>query len=119
MEKEYSFAQMSHIISKCFAGRSRRKVKVYTRKSVNTNRNWDGGSRDTVIIFDFEANRAVSVSELPSELVSSKKDPFGNVIHDVTLNDRYGAVIHVIFCGKDLGYRLYVSEDRSKNLTKE
>ena len=43
-------------------------------------------------------------------------NPYGLAIYDVTLTPGFAVVEHCIFCGKDLGYRIYVSPDRYESL---
>ena len=64
---------------------------------------WDGGSRDYMVAIDLKTGRIVEPS-------NDAKNPYNALAHkDFDIPAGIGILEHSIFCGKDIGIRLYVS----------
>lgn len=90
--------------------RSRRNVKVSVRESYHVHDFWDGGSRDECRFVELSTLRVIA-----AEQITALRDQPWNVYRlpngDVAMVSGVAVVEHVIFCGKDLGYRVYLHAD--------
>lgn len=83
-----------------------RKFKVYAKNGkMNLNSYWDGGSRNYFKILRLEDG---SLMDVPQNGTIFDKMNFSNTSYPAV---GYAVVEHTIFCGKDLGLRLYVHPD--------
>ena len=96
---------------KCYpAYRGRKPVRVSSCTRYNMHDYWDGGSRNYVQFIHLPTGRYLPLSELQYEHQTAG-NPFKLAIGTVTLTPDVAAVENVIFCGKDLGLRVYVCPD--------
>jgi hypothetical protein len=110
---EVKFADVRNIITRAYPGaKSRRTVKIQGQDSYSVRDFWDGGSRDECRFVELGSLRVMSSSEIPYGVRQRQSNPYNLPICDVNLTSGYCVVEHVIFCGKDLGYRIYVSNAR-------
>ncbi|MEN6620819.1 MAG: hypothetical protein ABFD50_04665 [Smithella sp.] len=113
MEKviEVSFKEVSKVIWAAFPGaRSRRTVKVYARTNCHINNAWDGGSRETAQVLA----RHTLISKCLSEVgfvMQERGNPYKQVVGDMPMTNDLIVVKHSIFAGKDMGYRIFVSNE--------
>lgn len=90
--------------------KGRRPVKVEARQSYRVTDYWDGGSRDYVEFVDLKTRRRLSQDQLSFEK-QTQGNPFNLNIGTVQLSPGVAAVEQCIFCGKNLGIRIYVHPD--------
>ena len=111
MEKviELSFKEVSNVIQSAFTGaRSRKMVKVRVSTSHHVSNYYDGGSKTTSVFLKVGSLSYLSLSDV-GFVMQEQGNPFHQIVGDVQMTDYIFCVEHVIFCGKDLGYRIYVS----------
>ena len=119
MEKviEVAFREVQDIVRRAFPGaKSRRTVKIRAARSHRVADYWDGGSRDYSVFLELGTLRTMSSDAIPREVRQEASNPFNLPIADVILTPGFCVVEHTIFCGKDLGYRIYVSHERFDTL---
>lgn len=105
---EVRFIDCERLIRLAFPGaKSRRTVKVDQRKSYHVSDYWDGGSRDECRFINLKTMQVISAQEVPA---LTEGNIYNLANGDVELSPGYIVVEHCIFCGKDLGYRVYVSD---------
>lgn len=110
---EVKFSEVSKIITCAFPGaKSRRTVKIEGRDTYNVRDYWDGGSRYECRFIHLSSLRVMSSNEIPYGVRQQVNNPYNQPMCDVNVTFGYCVVEHVIFCGKDLGYRIYVSKER-------
>jgi len=90
------------------SAKSRRPVKIECRTSVHVADYWDGGSRDYCAFVQLSNMCGISSESIPKPSRQSVGNPYHLPIANVELQPGFVAVKHVIFRGKDLGYRIYV-----------
>jgi hypothetical protein len=105
---EVDFRDVESLVRLAFPGaRSRRTVKIDQRQSYHVSDYWDGGSRDECRFIKLATRQVISAQEVPALTEGHiYKLAFG----DVELSPGFIVVEHCIFCGKDLGYRIYCSQ---------
>lgn len=105
---EVRFIDCERLIRLAFPGaKSRRTVKFDQRKSYHVSDYWDGGSRDECRFINLKTMQVISAQEVPA---LTEGNIYNLANGDVELSPGYIVVEHCIFCGKDLGYRVYVSD---------
>lgn len=110
---EVKFSDVRDIITRAFPGaRSRRTVKIQASNSYSVRDFWDGGSRDECRFVELSSLRVMSSAEIPQDVRQQQSNPYNLPVCEVNLTPGYCVVEHIIFCGKDLGYRIYVSHER-------
>lgn len=110
---EAKFVDVRNIITRAFPGaKSRRPVKIEGRDTYSVRDFWDGGSRDECRFLELGSLRVMSSAEIPQDVRQKMSNPYNLPICQVNLTNGYCVVEHIIFCGKDLGYRIYVSPER-------
>ena len=115
---EVKFSEVSHLIRRVFPNaKSRRTVKIEKRNRYNVADYWSEGSRNYCGFLDLETLQVKSSHDVPMEQRQQFANPFGLAIYEVTLAPGFAIIENVIFRGKDLGYRIYVSEDRMKQVS--
>lgn len=113
MEKviEVSFKEVSKVVWAAFPGaRSRRPVKVYSRTNCSINNAWDGGSKESAQVITRNTLISKSLSEV-GFVMQERGNPYKQAVGEFPMTNELIVVKHSIFCGKDMGYRIYVSED--------
>jgi hypothetical protein len=80
-----------------------RKFKLEHREKVLIADYWDGGSRHYAVGYALNTGGTTFQPVQPDE-----KDPFHRIHGTYTLTPNTAIVEHIIFCGKDLGCRMYV-----------
>lgn len=108
---EVPFSSVKPIVQAAYPGaKSRRTVKVEVRSSYRVWNFWDGGSRTYSVFLRLKDLRSVSSEDMPKEARQTQANPFGLAIgkEEVALAPGFCVVEHVIFCGKDLGYRIVI-----------
>lgn len=114
---EVSFKEVSSLIQKAFPGaKSRRTVKIDSREVYRVSDYWDGGSRNYAMFINLSNGTVMSSSDIPQENIQKAANPFNLPICSVTLTPGFIVVEHTIFCGKDLGYRIYCSPEKFQTL---
>ena len=111
MEKviELSFKEVQRIVQAAFSGaRSRKMVKVRVSTNHHISNCYDGGSKTTSTFLKVGSLSYLSLSDV-GFVMQERGNPFNQTVGDVTMTDDICCVEHVIFCGKDLGYRIYVT----------
>ena len=93
------------VCRKAFPEYTGRKVQIrYNVKSINLQSYWDGGSRSYFAIVRLQDNEILSVPENHPAF-----SPI-NGIDNFTIPEGYVVVENRIFCGRDMGLKLHVSE---------
>jgi len=98
--------------------KSRRTVGVDARESYHVHDFWDGGSKTECVFVRLEDLAVKHSSEMPDEARQVMANPFNLPIGDTVLPPGYAVVEHVIFCGKDLGYRIILNPANLAKLLK-
>ena len=80
-----------------------RKLRIERADTYRMQNYWDGGSRSYVKALDLATGRV-------SEAAPSSGNPFNDIAHAVVaIPPGIALVEHSIFCGKDIGITVYVS----------
>lgn len=109
---EVPFAAAKDMIQRAFPGaKSRRTVKVERRTTYRVSDYWDGGSRNECRFIRLSDMRIMSSDDIPSEQRQKIANPYNLPICEIAVIPGFVVVEHIIFRGKDLGYRLYVAPD--------
>lgn len=117
IQKEVKFSEAARFIRRCFPEASvRKKVKIRTRKTYQVSDYWSEGSRNFAAFVNLETGEVLQSYNIPQEFIQKEANPFNLPIARITLSDKFAVVEHTIFCGKDLGYTIYVGEDGGKLL---
>ena len=120
IELPFKDDRVRRIVQAAFPGaKSRRTVKLTAKTSYHVQDYWDGGSR-----YYCRFVRLDDLSVLTSESVPRKErqqvgNPFGLPIYDIDLTPGFVVVENAIFCGKDIGYRIYYCPDLQLNANGE
>lgn len=103
---EVSFKSVKSIVQAAFDGASsRRKVRVFIQKTYLVSNYWDGGSRNYCEFLNLETlDTATNVAFTKQ----TQGNPYNLDVGTVDITPDFVVVEHIIFCGKDLGYRIYV-----------
>ena len=103
----FSDPTVKQIITSAFPGaKTRRPVGIETKTSYHVHDYWDGGSRTYCAFLRLSDMQAVSSEALPEAARQQNGNPFNLPIGNLPLSPGYAVIEHVIFCGKDLGYRI-------------
>jgi len=86
--------------------RSGRTVKIETATRHFVTDHWDGGSREECRFVRLADGAALPADALPATARQREGNPLGLARGEIALADGYAFVLHVIFQGKDLGYRI-------------
>lgn len=109
---ECKFSEVKDLVCAGFPGaRTRRTVKIEARTSYRVSDYWDGGSRNEARFVRLADLAALTSEAIPHEARQKIANPFNLPIATITLDPSFCVVEHVWFCGKDLGYRVYVHPD--------
>lgn len=90
---------------------SRRPLRVETATRYQVSDYWSEGSRNEAVFLELATMRAIPATSLPENARQQANNPFNLAIGEVQLLAGYAVVEHIIFCGKDLGFRLYLHPD--------
>ena len=96
--------QAAKIIAATFPNYKGRKIRLERAESIRfTDTNWDGGSRNTYAAMAFDGRS--------ENLDLSRVAPWSNPIEgrSFPLPPGYLIVEHSIFCGQDMGLRIYMN----------
>ena len=85
---------------------SRLPIKVRTGETYHVADYWDGGSRTYCGFVELATLRTVTSDAIPLDARQERGNPYNLPILDVELPPGVCVVEHVIFCGKDRGYRI-------------
>jgi hypothetical protein len=95
-----------HIIRATFPGYTGKKVEVRASESVTiSNLNWGGGSRSQYAACTLDGEPTGNA------FAANQADPWKNKVEgqSVAVPPGHALVEHCLFCGKDLGLRIYVN----------
>jgi hypothetical protein len=109
----FSNPTVRQIVLAAYPGaKTRRPVGVSVQKSYGIWDFWDGGSRTYTAFVRLSDMSGVTSEALPQAARTTHGNPFGLAIskEDIQLDPGYAVVEHVIFCGKDIGYRIVLAE---------
>jgi hypothetical protein len=105
---EVPFREVERLVQVAFPGaRSRRTVKIDQRASYHVSDYWDGGSRDECRFVKLATMQVISAKEVAA---LTNGHIYNLAFGEVWLSPGYIVVEHCIFCGKDMGYRIYVND---------
>jgi hypothetical protein len=108
MEFKKSDPTVASLVRLCYPEyRGRRKVKVFSKQRYRVHDFWDGGSRDYVEFVHLPTGSLLSLAEIDFE-GQDKANPFALDMGYANLTPDVAAVENTIFCGKDLGIRIYL-----------
>lgn len=119
MSQELSFKdpRVKAIVQAAFPGaKTRRPVRLEFRDRHHVSDFWDGGSRDETRFVKLDTLDVLTSEAIPQEARQEASNPFKLLIADVVLNAGFVIVIHIIFQGKDLGYRIIAHKDAAPAL---
>ena len=83
---------------------SRRNVKVSVKETYHVHDYWSDGSRDECRFVKLDTMQVISADQVEA----IRNNPYRLPMGDVALVPGVAVVEHCIFCGKDLGYRVYL-----------
>jgi hypothetical protein len=113
----FSFKESASLVRRAFPGAtSRRPVRVYVTETYACRDFWDGGSREEPRFVELATGRVLSSDSIPRAARQQAGNGYGLAVADVALTPGFAIVVHSIFCGKDLGYRVYVCAERAREL---
>lgn len=108
----FKHPKINAIVSAAFPGaKTRRPVRIECRTKYHVADYWDGGSRYYCAFVQLSTMQSVTSDSIPKEARQQEANPFNLPVADVLIQPGYVVVEHIIFCGKDFGYRLYVNAD--------
>jgi hypothetical protein len=114
---EVKFSEVSEIIRAAFPGAaSRRPVKINRADTYSVRDYWDGGSRGECRFVEVTSLKVMRSDQAPREALQRNGNPYNLPIYTVSLTPAYMVVEHTIFCGKDMGYRIHVCNERFDSL---
>lgn len=116
----FSDPTIRQIVLAAYPGaKTRRPVGVSVRQSYRVWDFWDGGSRTYTAFVRLSDMSGVTSEALPQAARTTNGNPFGLAISkdDIQLSPGYAVVEHVIFQGKDLGYRIVLAEGHTLQLS--
>jgi hypothetical protein len=106
---EVKFSEIKSLIIKAFSNaKSRRTVKIEFAETYSVNDYWDGGSRNYCMFVDMLTGNVLSSGDIPTSMRQQMSNPFNLPISKVMLAPHIAIVENSIFCGKDMGYRVYL-----------
>ena len=109
---EVSFKDVKHLIEKCFHGaKSKRKVKIEARTTYSVNDYWDGGSRNKCGFINLMTMKTLGTQDIPKSERQQMGNPFNLPIAEVKISGAIAVIENSFFCGKDMGFRIYVSPE--------
>jgi hypothetical protein len=109
---EVKFDSVKDIILAAFPdASSRRTVHINTCETFTVSDYWSEGSRDETRFVKLDTLQVVSATALPSEARQKAANPFGLAIAEVKMVPGIAIVVHTIFRGKDLGYRVSLHKE--------
>jgi hypothetical protein len=110
---EVKFSEIAGLIRKAYPNaKSRRTVKICERQTYSVRDYWDGGSREYAVFLDLKTGNTITPASVPALTENNiYRLPSGNV----ELSPGIVVIVNSIFCGKDLGYRIYVCGDVKVN----
>lgn len=112
LNMEVLFASVKDIVLAAFPNAStRRTVKVDVRERYEMNDTWGGGSRTEPRFVHIASLAVVDSSAVPQSALQVVANPFNQPIGTIVLTPGYCVVEHIIFRGKDLGYRMVMHPD--------
>jgi len=96
------------IVSAAFPGLPTKQIRIVPFRPMRLDSNWSGGSKDSFVLIDLETFKHAAIPE--------NGTPFSSAPYHIDkLPTNIVVVEHTIFCGKNLGFRIYVN---SENLGK-
>ena len=99
-----STPEVKDLLSRTYPDYRGLKISLRSAEAYHLGNYWDGGTRNYVVALDL-ATMAVAPP------VSDSTNPFTDTAHaTVAIPDGVAFVEHTIFCGKDLGIRIYVNK---------
>jgi hypothetical protein len=104
------FKQVAHLIRAAYGQsiNARRPVRIEPKEQYSVNDYWDGGSRNYSVFMNLQTMEIIRATDLPQEMRQKEGNHYKLAIATVTLQPQIIVVEHIIFCGKDLGYRICV-----------
>lgn len=94
-----------------------RKIKTVAGKPVQIyNTYWGGGSKNSFVAVELATLR---ICPTPASISTPKELGGTGGDHTVIVPAGYAIVLHVIFCGRDLGCTVYLSADDAVDATAE
>lgn len=112
----FSDSRVRRIVQAAFPNaKTRRTIKLEAKTTYHVSDYWDGGSRNYCAFVRLSDLRALSSQDIPKEQRQYIANPFNLPICDITLSPGFVVVEHCVFCGKDLGYRIYFHPGWSLN----
>lgn len=108
IEMSFKDERVRRIVCAAFpSAKTRRSVKLEARTTYHCRDYWDGGSRNYCAFVRLSDLHVLSSESVPKGERQQMGNPFNLPIYDVQLEPGFVVVEHTIFCGKDIGYRIY------------
>ena len=106
---EVKFSEIKSLMISAFPNaKSRRTVKIEFKETYQVSDYWDGGSRNYCMFVDMLTGNVLSSADIPQNMRQAMSNPFNLPIAKVLLAPHIAVIENTIFCGKDLGYRVYL-----------
>lgn len=107
---EVKFSEIKAIIVAAFgsSAKSRRTVRIDSREVYHLSNYWDGGSKTTSVFVNLQTMDIMSAEDIPREQRQKAGNPYNLPVADCIMAPHVVVVEHIVFCGKDLGYRICV-----------
>jgi hypothetical protein len=116
----FSNSTIHRIVCAAFPGaKSRRPVKVECRTSYHVADYWDGGSRNYCAFVRLSDMSALSSDSIPRSERQQNGNAYNLPIADVEIQNGFCVVENCIFCGKNLGYRIFINSEGIKQYLPE
>lgn len=111
MQFKKSDPKVSDIVKSAYPGyRGRRPVRVQSREKYRVSDYWSEGSRTYARFLHLPTRRFIKAEQMGFEQ-QEQNNPFSLMIGDVKLTPETAVVEQSIFCGKNMGIRIYLHPD--------
>ena len=108
IELPFKDARVRSIVCAAFPGaKTRRTIKLTAKSYYHVSDFWDGGSRNYCCFVRLSDLSVLSSESVPKNNRQVIANPYALPIYDINLEAGFVVVEHTIFCGKDIGYRIY------------
>jgi hypothetical protein len=110
------FSQVKHIVRACYGQeiKARRPVSIEPTEAYFVHDYWSEGSRTYCTFMNLQTLDIIPTSTLPNDVWMKANNPFNLPIGSVKLHPHIIVVENVIFCGKNLGFRIHVHPELYK-----
>jgi hypothetical protein len=117
----FSHPVVSRIVKQAFPGSKgiRRPIGIECRDKMHIESYWSGGSKYDYGFVRLSDWTTLTANDIPREARQAEGNAYNLPVADIEIQPGFAVVEHIIFCGKDLGYRLYLHGDTIKAILPE